>query len=488
MSSRARNPEGDALALPFGDDPDASLGVPSELTFSVGELNAVIADALNRAVPGAVWVRGEVSNFHASGNGHAYFELVEKDGRRDDVRAVMRVALFRNDRATVNRALREAGVQLGDGVEVRIRGRIDYYPPQGRLQLVMNGIDPVFTVGRMAADRAQLMRMLDEQGLLRANAARPMPTVPLRIGLVTSGGSAAYHDFVHELEVSRYAFRVAHCNARVQGAAAQRRIAYALRRLSGMDLDVVVVVRGGGSRSDLSPFDTEVVARAIAEMPFPVITGIGHEVDRTVADEVAHSFAKTPTAAAAMLVDRVAEFDGRLAQVSQRVAARARSVCRVAQHQVGQATRRVLRHGPAAVERGRQRLTARRRQVGERARVGTRDAARTLAAHERGVVSAGRRAAELAQVRLATRAVRVAPAARRGTRDLERALASVEARLRALDPQRVLERGYSITRADDGRVVRSVGDVTLDGVLVTEVADGSITSRVQSVDVEESGE
>jgi exodeoxyribonuclease VII large subunit len=414
----------DALALPFDAEP----------TYTVGELNAAVSNALAAALPGSVWVRGEVSHFHASANGHAYFELIEKDGRRDDVRSVLRVALFRTDRATVNRALRESGVQLGDGIEVRIRGRIDYYPPQGRLQVVMNGVDPVFTVGRMAADRAQLVRLLADQGLLHANAAHPIPLVPLRIGLVTSGGSAAYHDFLHELEASRYAFRVAHCNARVQGAAAQRRIAYALRRLAGMDLDVVVLIRGGGSRSDLAPFDTEVVARAIASMPMPVFTGIGHEVDRTVADEVAHTYAKTPTAAAAMLVDRVAEFDAQLARASQRVAARARSACRVAQHQLDAARTRV-RRAPIVLVRERERVTDRRRQVAERARRATRDAAR----------------------------------------DLD----GVAARLRALDPQRVLERGYSITRTESGEIVRSAAGIDAGAVLVTDVADGRITSRVE---------
>ena len=115
----------DALALPLDDDP----------TYSVGELNTAIADALSANLPRSVWVRGEVSHFHASANGHAYFDLVEKDGRRDDVRAMVRVALFRTDRANVNRALRDAGVRLGDGVEVRIRGRIELYAPQGKLQL-----------------------------------------------------------------------------------------------------------------------------------------------------------------------------------------------------------------------------------------------------------------------------------------------------------------------------------------------------------------
>jgi exodeoxyribonuclease VII large subunit len=259
---------------------------------------------------------------------------------------------------------------------------------------------------------------------------------------VTSGGSAAYHDFVQELEASPYAFRVALSAVRVQGAAADRRVAYALRQLMALELDVVVVARGGGSRADLAAFDSEVVARAIATMPVPVLTGIGHEVDRTVADEVAHTVAKTPTAAAGMLIDRVAAFDHALRAVSHRVVTRAGAACDGARHRVDR-----LRHRAAA-----------------RGRAGARDAQRALASRQQAILAA----------------------ARRGTRDAVRRLDADEVRLRALDPRRVIERGYSITRGADGAVVRSVAVVTTDAVLVTEVADGTITSRVLD-DVEDAG-
>jgi len=458
----------DALALPFDDEP----------TLTVGQLGALLGEAIQVTVPGSVWVRGEVSQLRASSNGHAYFQLVERDGRRDAVKAVVSVALFRNDRVVVNRALKDAGVGLADGVEVRIRGRVEFYPPQGRLQLIMNGVDPVFTVGQMAADRARVLRVLSEEGLLRRNAEHALAAVPLRVGLVTSGGSAAYHDFVQELETSGYAFRVAHCHARVQGAGSDRRIVYALRRLAGLDLDVVVLIRGGGARSDLSAFDTEAVARAIVAMPVPVLTGIGHEVDRTVADEVAHTYAKTPTAAAGMLVDRVAGFAAELRHLSHRVASRARAGCGLAAQAVATADVRFRRVVSVAPRRELRTLDARRARVVDLARAGTRDAAGALAARERGIVVAGRRATDAAANRLVTRASRVAPAARRMVRDADRELTAVEARVRALDPRRVLERGYSITRGADGRVVRSAADTTPGGMLVTEVADGTITSRV----------
>lgn len=417
----------------------APVGAPDPVdvadpTFTVGGLGAAIKSALTAGLPDTVWVRGEVSRVNGSAAGHTYFDLVEKDAGARAPKAVLSVALFKGARTGVDRDLAAAGLTLGPGVELRIRGRVDYYAPNGRLQLIMNGVDPVFTVGQMAADRARLLETLTREGVLRENASRPFPLVPLRIGLVTSADSAAYHDFVHELEVSGYAFSVVLVDTRVQGPTAVPEVAAALRRLAAVDVDVVVVARGGGARTDLLAFDAEAVARAIVAMPVPVVTGIGHEIDRSVADEVAHTAAKTPTAAAGVLVDRVAEFDAELADLSVRVAHRATTACGYAARQLGGLTDRVLHAGPRVL----------------------RAAARRVGGHERVVVVTGRRA----------------------TRDARRSLDAAEARLRALDPRRVLERGYSVTRGADGRVVRSV-DGLVDGVeLVTEVVDGSITSRV----------
>jgi exodeoxyribonuclease VII large subunit len=440
------------------DQPSLLDGDPAaEPTLGVAELNEAISAAVGAAFPRSVWVRGEVQALHVSRNQHCYFELVEPHDRRDQVRAAIRVALFRDDRPAVNRALREAGLQLADGVEVRIRARVDFWPPAGRLQLVMAGVDPSFTVGRLAADRERLLRRLAAEGVLRRNASRPLPAVPLRVGLVASGGSAAYRDFLEELEGSGYAFAVAHGDVRVQGAAASRRIVWALRRLADLPLDVVVVVRGGGARSDLAPFDTELVARAITEMPVPVLTGIGHETDRTVADEVAHTATKTPTAAAALLVEAVDAYVARLAWVAHRVSARARGVGALARRELDAVAGRLRRAVPAGLDRERRTVDAQRRRVLELGRRGTRSAARARARRQDAAVAS----------------------ARRGLRAAATRVDGADARLRALDPRRVLERGYTITRDERGAVVRAAADVGPGSVLTTETGAGRVRSRVE---------
>jgi exodeoxyribonuclease VII large subunit len=425
-------------------------------TYGVAELNQAIAEALVGAFPRQVWIRGEVAQYRVSGNGHAYFDLCEKDERRDHVRAKLSVALFRNDRPAVNRTLRDAGVKLADGVEVRIRARIDFWPPAGRLQLIMNAVDPVFTVGRLAAERARVLQVLAAEGVLRRQADLVLPLVPLRIGLVTSKGSAAYHDFVQELEATGHAFRVYPVDVRVQGQGADRRVMYALHRLRAADVDVVVIARGGGARSDLSPFDSERLARLIADMPVPVITGIGHEVDRTVADEVAHTCAKTPTAAAALLVGAVDDYCEGLARIAHRVSIRARGACVLAARDLADRGRRVARAAPVAITRERHVVDAHRRRVGERARRRLRD---------------GDAAVQAQRGRL--RAVAVGALRGEGVR-----IDAATDRLRALDPRRVLERGYTITRTADGSIVRAADQVASDDLVVTETAHGSVRSRV----------
>jgi exodeoxyribonuclease VII large subunit len=431
--------------------------VPDEVTFSVGELAGAVGDALRRAFPDQVWVRGEVQNLKRYPSGHTYFTLVEKGtGTGDRVRAKVDVVLFRDDRPAITRALKEVpGAELGNDVEVRIRGRVGVY--QGRLQLVMSAIDPVFTVGGIAANRERVVRALAADGVLALNGRLPLALVPLRVGLVTSRGSAAYRDFVHELEVSGFAFQVVVVDVRVQGAAASRRMVWALRELAECSVDVVVLARGGGARADLAPFDTELVARAIAAMPVPVITGVGHEVDRSVADEVAHTACKTPTACAQVLVGQVRAFADAVDASARRVAALARTRAALASHTLDEAARRARRSAPVALARESARVERAHGRVEELGRRRVVDAAREVDA-------CARRTGELG---------------RRGVATAGMQLDAAERAVRALDPRRVLERGYTITRSADGRIVRQPGDVASGDELVTELADGRITSRVE---------
>ena len=173
---------------------------------------------MSRAFPDEIWVQGEIRDLSRASSGHVYFTLVDTEPEESPA-AVLPVTLFESDKAVVNRILSRSGaVRMTDGVEVRIRGRLSHYAARGTVQLRMTWIDTDFTLGRLAAERARLIASLTNRGLLERNRSLPIPLVPLRIGLVTSVGSAAHADFVDELERSGFAWKVRLFDARVQGA------------------------------------------------------------------------------------------------------------------------------------------------------------------------------------------------------------------------------------------------------------------------------
>jgi len=289
-------------------------------TFSVGQLLGTVRELLSLAFPDEVWVEGEISSLRRTRAGHVYFDLVEPAGPErfgragaTNGQAVISVVLFDRARREVNASLGSPSrVRMTDGVRIRLRGRLEVWAGSGRVQLKMSAIDPAFTLGQMATDRDRVLAALAGADLLGRNALVPLPMLPLRVGLVTSVGSAAHADVLHELTASGFGFHVCVVDAQVQGPGAARSLVAGIGAVVDAGVDAVLVARGGGARTDLLAFDDESVARAVATCPVPVVVGIGHETDRTVVDDVAHTACKTPTAGAALLVGRVREAVARL--------------------------------------------------------------------------------------------------------------------------------------------------------------------------------
>ena len=265
----------------FGVDGDGTFGQPDG-TLTVGELTEAINRTLRGGFAEGVWVRGEIQGWNARGP-HAYFTLADDE---TETKAVVPVAFFAPQRDRLRPLLSKHRLALGDGMKVRVFGYLDYYAPTGRLSLKMSGIDPRFTLGDLAQQRDQTLRRLLAAGLLDANRRHRLASPPLRVGVVTSVGSAAWHDFVHELERSGVGFELRVCDVRVQGDRAVPMVSAAVHALGRQVLDVIVVIRGGGKRNELAVFDAEPIALAIAN------GGAGvhrtrSRVDRSVADEVA---------------------------------------------------------------------------------------------------------------------------------------------------------------------------------------------------------
>jgi len=426
----------------------------------VREINATLAGYF-----GEVWVKGELSGVKVAASGHRYFQVKDAEGQVTCAMWAPRADRLR--------------FKLTDGLAVLLRGTLEVYPQRGSLQLIVIEVTPQ-GIGELQLAFEQLKAKLEAEGLFAAERKRPLPVLPQRIGLVTSASGAAVRDVLKVLARWEH-LSVLFYPVRVQGKGAEGEIARALRYLGRSGLvDVVLVVRGGGSLEDLWAFNEEMVARAIAACEVPVISGVGHEVDFTIADFVADVRAATPTQAAEMVVSRLEEQHRRVDVADQRLTA---LFTRKLEH-----ARLRLRGLEGA--RGLARLPLRVRELDQRLRrlEALPQMLRALVAGRRHRVEAATsrlyrwpvrfgapRLRELVTARLAIGRERLHSLARR--RRLE--LASLERALGALSPRNVLERGYSITtREGEARPLRDASQVMAGERLVTTLARGQVRSLI----------
>src|SRR4051794_9565432 len=358
----------DLFDLPFEEEPAEPAPeppvarVPSRRVFTVTELTVRVRDVLEQEFF-EVWVEGELSNCRVWNTGHLYFTL--KDGS-SQIRAV----IFRS-------ALRYLKFKPADGLRVVARGRVSVYEPKGEYQLICEHLEP-HGLGALQLAFDQLKKRLQDEGLFDAARKRPLPALPRKIGIVTSLDGAAIRDIV---KVLRRRYANAHlviCPARVQGEDAAPDVARALRQIGRVaGVDVVIVARGGGSIEDLWAFNEEIVARAIARVPVPVVSGVGHETDLTIADFVADLRAPTPSAAAELVVAAKDDFCGRIDRLEDRLRAAARGG-------VQRLARRVhIADSRPAFAGYRARLLMRGRHAAELAHAATRRAADAVAVRAR---------------------------------------------------------------------------------------------------------
>ncbi len=405
------------------------------------------------------WVRGEIQSI-SDRTGHCYMDLVDPDSPRGRDTPVLKVNCWGRTWGPLKTTLGRQGIVLEPGMVVSLRGRVEFYPPKGQINFITSDVDVTALLGRLAARRAALLHTLESEGLLRRNQTLGVPPVPLRVGLVASLGSEGYNDFVGQLLGSDLAFSVVLFRANVQGAGAPGSVARALHAVSGAECDVAVLVRGGGSRGDLAAFDSEPVARAIALLPIPLWTGIGHTGDQSVADIVAHSAFVTPTACAQELVARVGDWWDSVAHSGARVGRCAADALEAAARRDATARRRLGTATRNQLSRHSERLDRRAAQISTNAR-------RQL---ELAGGAVGRRAAGFGPRVLSVL-----------DRQQDRA-DSWRRLLAAYDIERQLERGYTITLGPDGTVVRSVSELEAGSRLTTRFADGRVRSTVDATE------
>jgi exodeoxyribonuclease VII large subunit len=470
--------------------PKPEVGLTGNDTLTVSQLTGQIERALKSGLPASIAVKGEVSNYkHHGSSGHAYFTLKDSDACIDCV-------MFKSDFAKLK-------FKPGDGLELLATARVGVYAQRGRYQLYVTNLLPV---GQGALELAfqQLRTRLEREGLFEPDRKKAIPRYPQHLALVTSKETAALQDMLKVLK--RFPFvKLSVYHVPVQGDGSAERIAAAIQdlnqRRAKLNADLILLARGGGSLEDLWEFNEEIVARAIVDSKIPVVTGIGHEVDVSIADLAADYHAHTPTEAAQVVTahwrncgqylddaesklrkglrdtvtyyrQRVTSIErhevfrrplDRVNQLRQLVDDREKDLTHAAStrlhvlhRRLSESSRRLDKHRPAAlIDRLRQRLDHQRHTLG----LALRSRVRLIDA---GLVSADRRLRNAAKVR---------------TQAFRKELDSLDAQLRLVGPEQVLQRGYSITcNKRTGQVIRSASQVKAGDKLVTRLADGQIES------------
>lgn len=448
-----------------------------ESTYSVSQLCGEVRDFLAEAFP-SVWVVGEAQRVRPSNRGHLYFELVEK-GEHDEIVGKLDAVIWKTDYLRIQRLLAASQQRLSDGIQIRCRASLDFYGPGGRLQLCIREVDPAFTLGLLERRRQETLAALTAAGLMELNRGLPLPDLPLTLALVTSEGSAAFHDFFSGLAESGYGFRVFFIHAAMQGRDAEREVVSALAALKGLPIDCAVLIRGGGSRTDLAAFDSRAIAEAVARAPFPVLTGLGHEIDRAIADMVAHTAFKTPTKVAEFLVEQMARAEQEMEALRRTLLREALEPLRAGREALGRAER--------GVSLARLRLAAAGSRIEEHARAFSRVGRSALREAARRQDSLRGRLAELVPRRLAAAGrerlrlgERIAGAGRGRLREISATLQGMERLCQQLAPERTLERGFTLTRDAAGRTVRHPGQVRPGDLVTTRTAGGDFPSRVEA--------
>jgi len=433
---------------------------------TVSQVNALVAGMLGEYFSD-VWIDGEVSNFRAYASGHLYFVLKDEGSQ-------LQAVCFRHSAQRLKFALE-------DGLQVVAHGRLEVYQPTGKYQVILDTIEPK-GLGALQKAFEQLKRKLEAEGLFATERKRPLPSLPHTVGIVTSPSGAAIHDMLRTLRLHRARVKVVLYPSQVQGDAAAEQIAEGVAALSARpEVDVIIVGRGGGSIEDLWPFNEEVVARAIARARVPVISGVGHETDFTIADFVADARAATPTAAAQLVARPWEDLGTRLRDLAAHMLEAAEQVLFEKQQAVEELARhrvfQLMAAHLAELDHKVERLAS---TAEGSARTALRRAVSALAVLELGLNRQSPVARVLRQkVALGVLAARLeTPALALLSRENVR-LGQAGARLDALSPLASLGRGYSICLKPDGSIVSRTGQVDAgDGVMV-RVSDGSIDCRVE---------
>lgn len=445
------------------------------------ELNSRVKQTLKSGFADPVWITAEITEIQLNHSGHCYLQLADKKEEDDSLTATARGTIW----AFVFRTLRPyfesvAGRALAKGMKVMLNVEVVFHEVYG-YSLNIKDIDPVYTVGDLERKKREILSQLEQDGIINMNRELKFPLLPKNVAVISSPTAAGYGDFVHQLETNPYGyhFQIKLFSASMQGEKTTESVIAALEEIykEEQDFDVVVIIRGGGSQTDLSCFDSYDMAANIAQFPLPVIAGIGHERDETIVDRVAYLRVKTPTAAATFLIDIFRKQEERLEALERNFLTDVQDLLQEQKDRQLTAIS-VFKHSVQTLLTGdttRLRLISQRMEYVSKSYVNSRqnlfDNLKVKISNRVSNLWGGQFS------RVETNRVRLHQIVLQTLSDHRQALEIAKTTVKYADPAKVLERGYSITRLN-GKAVKDATELRVGDRLETEMAKGRIWSEV----------
>jgi exodeoxyribonuclease VII large subunit len=448
---------------------------------SLTELQLIIRDSLYLALPDMYWVIAEISEIKENYAGHCYLELIEKHPDEKNVRARAKAIIW-SSRYSFLKSFFEniTGETLKEGLKILVRTKVEYHELYG-LSLVISDLDPSFTIGEMAIKRQLIIRKLEEEGVFLMNKELDFPLLPQRIAVISSKNAAGYSDFINHLTGNsfRYSLFTTLMETAMQGPETEKGVISALDLIANniQVFDLVVIIRGGGSQSDLSWFDNYNIAYHITQFPLPVITGIGHDKDMSVTDMVASRALKTPTAVADFLIDCMANAENNIIRMSSEIADFSRIIIEKNRSRIETSKIKLIPVTKSMISDLKNRLSGRIIEIINIGREYLGRASLIPANQESKLVTVAKTFYSFKNKALERNQQSLITVSKDSLKRISLKMGGIENTLNILDPENVMQRGFTIT-SFNGRILKKKDKLKTDDIIDTQFIDGSISSRV----------
>lgn len=472
--------------------------------YTLSELQTHIRAELSSSFPDAYWVIAEIGEMSVNYSGHCYLELIERKEQDQSVTARIRATIwsyqFRMIRPYFETTTNQ---QLTKGIKILVKATVDYHPLYG-LSINIRDIDPTYTLGEQQKKRLEIIERLKSEGVLDMNKLHELPLVPQRIAIISSANAAGYGDFMDQLDNNPfgYKFYTKLFNAVMQGEKTEESVTCALDSIGNYYelFDAVVIIRGGGSQTDLASFDSYWLCFNVAQFPLPVLTGIGHERDDTILDMVAHTKLKTPTAVAEFLIDELNDFENRLISAANQVADQAKNKLEFAQNHLQKISSSLSLNVKEILHDEETELRDKAHDLKSALQNITNRETSKLKLYRNNTLHLTQKSLDTHRSNIAAKLTDLKYNSRQGftrqlniisekkqtlcsklndmLKDKKHILELYQIKNNLLNPEKLLEKGYSITTNKEGKIIKSIADIEEGDKIISKLKDGSVESSV----------